>query len=69
MKKIILILGILVLLVGCDLIVGGGDGRTPTAVDFRKGYGGLKIEVLEGLPPKEVYEGSNFKIAVRPAKV
>ncbi len=64
MKKILLILVLVVFLVGCGLMQGG-DVRTPTAVDFRKGYGGLEIESLEGLPPKEMYEGGNFKIGIR----
>lgn len=62
MKKLILVLGLLVLLVGCNIQDGG---RVPTAVDFRKGYGGLEIESLEGLPPDEMYEGSSFKIGLR----
>ncbi len=62
--KIILVL-ILVLLVGCDMLGGEGSGDRITAVDYRTGISGLEIEILEGLPPKEIYEGSNFKIGLR----
>ena len=65
MKKILLVLVLVVFLVGCGLMGGMDTGRSPTAVDFRKGYSGLEIESLDGLPPKEMYEGGSFKIGLR----
>lgn len=52
---------------GCNSMnFGGGSSQSvPQSIDFREGYGGLVIEALEGLPPKEIYEGSNFKIGLR----
>ena len=65
MKKRTLFLVVAIFLVGSGLIGGMDTGRSPTAVDFRKGYGGWEIESLDGLPPSDMYEGGSFKIGLR----
>ncbi|MCK4589255.1 MAG: hypothetical protein KAT77_02345 [Nanoarchaeota archaeon] len=67
MKKIIcLVLIGMIFLVGCDTL-GSFFGETERAkfVDYKKGISGLEIGSVEGLPPSELYEGGNFKIAAK----
>ena len=64
MKKVILLSVFLVFLVGCGLLDGGESSGKIVLADFKKGISGLEIKMLEGLPAKEFFEGSNFKIGL-----
>jgi len=56
-----LVLGTLaVVLSGCT-----GDGTRPINIDYRQGTQGLEVGFIDGLPPREVYQGNNFKIGLR----
>lgn len=64
MKKVILLSAVLLLLVGCGLLGGGGGPGKIVLADFKKGINGLQINKIEGLPGNEFFEGSNFKIGL-----
>ena len=61
----LVVLFFLITTTGC-----GGDffrGRTDTmeTYDFQKGKEGIQMEFLEGMPPKQIFVGSDFSTAVR----
>ena len=57
-----MIVGILFLLVGCGRIL---PGDKDVYVDYKTGTKGIKIEEVNNLPPKEIYEKDNFIIGVK----
>ena len=63
MKKIILI--ILTILILTNL---GRKSQTPTknpeVIEYHKGTEGLSIELIKGLPPDKILEGSNFVVGI-----
>ena len=63
MKKLILILGIVILVLfnfGCTK----NSGTEPEVVEYHKGTNGLEINIINNLPPDEIFKGNTFVIAI-----
>lgn len=61
MKKIILIIGIMLIISGC-----GNEGISdPVAVEYHTGTQGIELSTLSDLPPSTVFEKSEFVVGVQ----
>lgn len=68
MKKtrIILALALITILVtGCDMLVKKNPTKDISSpIDYNKGTKALEVEILENMPPEEIYEYEDFTIGV-----
>ena len=66
--QIFLIIAICLLLAGCSNMGGFFKGNSQGNIetyDFRKGIDGLDMQFVDGMPPKQVFVGSEFTIGIR----
>ncbi|MFC1801682.1 lipoprotein [Nanoarchaeota archaeon] len=64
MKKILILFLLVLFLTSCN-IIGGKKDNGLIATNFKTGTDGLEVEIVEGVPPDEIYEGNSFGIGLK----